>query len=76
MEKANTNDNSPLNEISSIHVFGAGLNKERTAWHSIGKLSQRGFRVIPIHIRDAGATISVPDSFSPSVSFSPSTSDS
>jgi len=58
MEKANTNDNSPLNEISSIHVFGAGLNKERTAWHSIGKLSQRGFRVIPIHIRDAGATIS------------------
>jgi len=53
-----TNNNSILNEISSIHVFGAGLNKERNAWHSISKLSQRGFRVIPIHIRDAGATIS------------------
>ena len=56
--RLNTNDNTLLNEVSSIHVFGAGLNKERNAWHSISKLSQRGFRVIPIHTRDAGATIS------------------
>ena len=56
--RLNTNDNTLLNEVSSIHVFGAGLNKERNAWHSISKLSQIGFRVIPIHTRDAGATIS------------------
>lgn len=58
MEEIVTRDNTLLNEANSIHVFGAGLNKERNAWHSISKLSQMGFRVIPIHIRDAGATIS------------------
>jgi predicted CoA-binding protein len=58
MERNIISDNSLLNDVCSIHVFGAGLNKERNAWHSINKLTQRGFRVIPIHVRDAGATIS------------------
>ena len=42
----------------SIHIVGAGLNKERTAHTAVGELSQRGWRVVPIHPRDAGATIS------------------
>ena len=47
-----------LSDISSIHIIGAGLNKERTAYTAVGDISQRGWRVVPVHPRDAGATIS------------------
>jgi len=49
---------SRLVNSRSIHILGAGLNKERTAHTAVGELSQRGWRVVPIHPRDAGATIS------------------
>jgi hypothetical protein len=49
---------SRLLNSRSIHILGAGLNKERTAHTAVGELSQRGWRVVPIHPRDAGATIS------------------
>ena len=47
-----------LSDISSIHIIGASLNKERTAHTAVGEISQRGWRVVPVHPRDAGATIS------------------
>ena len=47
-----------LSDISSIHIIGAGLNKERTAHTAVEEISQRGWRVVPVHPRDAGATIS------------------
>ena len=46
-----------LSEIVSIHILGAGLNKERTAHTAVGEISQRGWRVIPVHPKDSGATI-------------------
>ena len=49
---------SKISEINSIHVIGAGLNKERTAHTAVGEISQRGWRVVPVHPRDAGATVS------------------
>ena len=47
-----------LSDISCIHIIGASLNKERTAHTAVGEISQRGWRVVPVHPRDAGATIS------------------
>jgi predicted CoA-binding protein len=43
---------------TSIHVVGAGLNRERTAHTAVGELVGRGWRVVPVHPRDAGATVS------------------
>lgn len=43
---------------SSMHVLGAGLNEERTAHTAVGALASRGWRVVPVHPRDAGATVS------------------
>ena len=47
-----------LSDISCIHIIGASLNKERTAHTAVGEISQRGWRGVPVHPRDAGATIS------------------
>ena len=47
-----------LVEFRSIHILGAGLNKERNAHSAVSELAQRGWRAVPIHPRDAGATIS------------------
>ena len=52
------NLNKKLSDISCIHIIGASLNKERTAHTAVGEISQRGWRVVPVHPRDAGATIS------------------
>lgn len=49
---------SAISDINSVHIIGAGLNKERTAHTAVGEISQRGWRVVPIHPRDAGATVS------------------
>ena len=49
---------SEISGINSIHIIGAGLNKERTAHTAVGEISQRGWRVVPVHPRDAGATVS------------------
>ena len=42
---------------TSIHVFGAGLNAERTSHTAVPELRKRGWRVVPVHQRDAGACI-------------------
>ena len=49
---------SAISDINSVHIMGAGLNKERTAHTAVGEISQRGWRVVPVHPRDAGATVS------------------
>ena len=49
---------SAISDINSVHIIGAGLNKERTAHTAVGEISQRGWRVVPVHLRDAGATVS------------------
>ena len=49
---------SAISDINSVHIIGAGLNKERTANTAVGEISQRGWRVVPVHPRDAGATVS------------------
>ena len=41
-----------------IHILGAGLNSERPAHSAVNDLSERGWNPIPIHPRDAGASIS------------------
>ena len=49
---------SAISGINSVHIIGAGLNKERTAHTAVGEISQRGWRVVHVHPRDAGATVS------------------
>jgi len=46
-----------LEAASSIHVYGAGLNVERTAHTAVPELRKRGWRVVPVHPRDGGACI-------------------
>ncbi|DAC36494.1 MAG TPA: CoA-binding protein [Candidatus Poseidoniaceae archaeon] len=46
-----------LEAASSIHVFGAGLNAERTSHTAVPELRNRGWRVVPVHPRDGGACI-------------------
>ena len=43
--------------VTSVHVFGAGLNAERTSHTAVPELRKRGWRVVPVHPRDAGACI-------------------
>ena len=56
------NDSNRLLHLVShtkfIHILGAGLNSERPAHSAVNDLSERGWNPIPIHPRDAGASIS------------------
>ena len=42
---------------ASIHVLGAGLNPEKPAHRAIHDLDGKGWRLVPIHPRDAGGAI-------------------
>ena len=42
---------------TSIHILGSGLNVEKPANRAIHDLSGRGWRLVPIHPKDAGSTI-------------------
>ena len=42
---------------STVHIYGAGLNKERPAHTAVKELSDRGWATAPIHPKDGGATI-------------------
>ena len=44
-------------ESSSIHIFGCGLKSEKPAHRAIHDLYDRGWRLVPIHPKDAGASI-------------------
>ena len=54
-------DSEHLTELllksSSIHIIGCGLNKERPANKAIYDLEHNGWRLIPIHVKDSGATV-------------------
>ena len=41
----------------SIHIFGSGLNAEKPANKAIHDLSGKGWRLVPLHLNDAGSTI-------------------
>ena len=42
---------------STVHIYGAGLNKERPAHTAVKELSDRRWAIAPIHPKDGGATI-------------------
>ena len=46
-----------INYAQSIHILGAGLNPERPAHRAILDLADRGWRLVPVHPRDAGNNI-------------------
>lgn len=46
-----------INHAHSIHILGAGLNPERPAHRAVHDLNGRGWRLVPIHPRDAGNSI-------------------
>ena len=46
-----------INGAQSIHILGSGLNPERPAHRAIHDLDGRGWRLVPIHPRDAGRCI-------------------
>ena len=50
-------DISFLKQIRSVHVIGAGLNRERPAHRAFIDMKGRGYRMVPVHPRDAGSTI-------------------
>ena len=48
---------SRITSSSTVHIYGAGLNKERPAHTAVKELSDRGWAISPIHPKDGGATI-------------------
>ena len=50
-------DISFLKQTRSVHVIGAGLNRERPAHRAFIDMKGRGYRMVPVHPRDAGSTI-------------------
>lgn len=42
---------------TSIHILGAGLNPKRPAHQAIHDLDGKGWRLVPVHPRDAGGAI-------------------
>ena len=46
-----------INQAQSIHILGAGLNADRPANRAIHDLDGRGWRLVPVHPRDAGNSI-------------------
>ena len=47
-----------VSETEFMHILGAGLNSEKPANSAVKDLSERGWNPIPIHPKDAGASIS------------------
>ena len=46
-----------VSQIKFVHVLGAGMNSEKPANTAISDLSERGWNPVPVHPRDAGASI-------------------
>lgn len=44
-------------EAQSIHILGSGMNPERPAHQAILDLDNAGWRLVPVHPRDAGGSI-------------------
>jgi len=54
-------ENKMISEVllssTSIHILGSGLNSDKPANKAIHDLRDRGWRLVPVHPKDAGATI-------------------
>ena len=46
-----------LRKTRSVHILGAGLNQDRPAHKAFQDMRGRGYRMVPVHPRDAGSTI-------------------
>ena len=46
-----------LRQVRSVHIIGAGLNQDRPAHRAFHDMRGRGYRMVPVHPRDAGSTI-------------------
>ena len=46
-----------LRNVSTVHIIGAGLNPERPAHRAFHDAGDKGFRMVPVHPKDAGSTI-------------------
>ena len=47
-----------LADICSVHIIGAGLRKDRPAHQSFHDTGHLGYRMVPVHPKDAGNTLS------------------
>ena len=50
-------DISFLRQTRSVHILGAGLNQDKPAHKAFQDMKDRGYRMVPVHPRDAGNTI-------------------
>ena len=46
-----------LQTVRSVHIIGAGLRSDRPAHRAFHDAGDMGYRMIPVHPRDAGNTI-------------------
>ena len=46
-----------LRSVKTVHIIGAGLNSEKPAHQAFYDAGDKGFRMIPVHLKDAGSTI-------------------
>ena len=46
-----------LRSVRTVHVIGAGLKEDRPANRAFHDMKERGYRMVPVHTRDAGSTI-------------------
>ena len=46
-----------LRNVRTVHIIGAGLNPERPAHRAFHDAGDKGFRMVPVHPKDAGSTI-------------------
>ena len=46
-----------LRSVRTVHVIGAGLKEDRPADRAFHDMKERGYRMVPVHTRDAGSTI-------------------
>ena len=50
-------DDGWLQSIQSVHVLGAGLREDRPAHQAFHDAGHLGYRMVPVHPRDAGNTL-------------------
>ena len=46
-----------LETIQTVHIIGAGLNQNKPAHQAFHDANDKGFRMVPVHPKDAGSTI-------------------
>ena len=50
-------DNEWLSQVKTVHIFGAGLSQDKPAHQAFHDAGDKGFRMVPIHPKDAGSSI-------------------